>query len=1511
MLRLQLLLFAVLLTWQSAHGQEIILQENFGSVAFDGNPSDYPDYTSDAQFSGDDSHVFVVANSSGYAGASGGAAVRMGSWNGIENTVFVLQANTTGFISIRLSFGITHNSDGWGPCTLTNNFTGIEYSTDSAAWVEIDKAALEGESSWPCADENTWSFVRLSQVLPSSSTLYIRFTHTQPDIHPYALDDITLTAYPVDETPPTAPANLFSEQVGFSSFTLSWNASEDDNGIQYYEVLKNGNTLMFSRDTITEVRYQEPGGLASYSVIAHDVAENISGSSASIQVQLEQMPADYRYSWEREQARILPSGDMEWKPEPFVYKEGASVRYIDYENGDDASDGMSRSTPWKHHPWDDNATGLAAQEKGIHTYVFKRGVIYRGQLSAEDSGSPLDPVRITSDPSWGLGEACFFGSERISGTWKRASTIEAPGIPEPEKVWYIDIALPETKMVCEVDGDRFRQLHVARSPNYRFTEDDPLRTWYKMTGKQVLSGDLWLTDNKNLVQDDPAYYRGATIFSQEDAIVMCTVWKQDVLEWDPDHNRIRVDDANFGGVGSHYFIENTPFLLDTVNEFYYDKSARRLFVRLQGERDPNTTVIEAANRTQLIRIDNRHNIGISGITFGITTEHSVRYSNTDAKSVIRMSGICSNIRIQNNRFLYVNGGVSMNNTGSSAVNSQGITVSDNDFLETGDHAIIFAASGDAYMDDINILRNNIFKNGFRHQGRWYGSIPAIYGQMNYGEVAGNIVNYSFGNGIDMFWGKGSGSDAHVPFVRGFIHQNKAANTLIGTNDYGGIESWQGGPTFCYNNYSHNAMGYKHYLKQSIGYAYYFDGSFKHIVFNNIASGVAHNRNSASVMQVLGFYNMYVHNTGYNTKTFFNAWKGDLALNGHNVYLANVAEDIHTFFRHEIAPGYIPFDAYGHNFASGMDFNGSLENLGNQLDLEQFRTKLEGYNAELSSTGVNATQELVPNAGAFDFRLLPDGGAGEKGVKFFTAFPLSKVVGEWNFYLHPADPGLVRGDNFYMTEDFSDRITYKDIPKNHLAAVNVTAESYIMGDLEDWTHGALQFDGASVYCVLDQVASNSVKSNNVDMDLNSFIVETYVKTAEGHTNGALVTKYNGNAGYALAIDGSGKVVMTLYENGTPIIRQHSAVAVSDTAWHHILAEVDRNGGISIFIDGVKSPGEVSGTMPATDVSLANTADLLVGRTIQGAFFHGAIDFLRISRGALYEARTTADEIYKWQTSGPFLFDMRGNAPEGSRDAGALESITSCDLSVSVQQLDFDATASEQQLIVTAADGFFLRTLSGSFFSVEVHEDTLLVAVDENETLDTRNGSFEVAGCNTSIRVSIAQEAGPCVFMIGADTLRIGHHAQLLASVVSSNHTLEVAADVAFVTPWLSDGADTVYIDVAANVSVAPRTATVSVVHCDGTHQITVEQDGAPDHVVDFTAGGLEMYPNPVTDHHIYIRLPEERSRARYAITDLSGKVLQQGILYQQLEVLELLVDPGACLMRISIADRVFRGTLVVI
>jgi hypothetical protein len=82
------------------------------------------------------------------------------------------------------------------------------------------------------------------------------------------------------------------------------------------------------------------------------------------------------FSWQEAYAKVLPPGDLEWTPKSFRLDQGASLRYIDFDAGKDESDGTTIQAPWKHHPWDSQATGKAKACRGIHTYVFQGALIW-------------------------------------------------------------------------------------------------------------------------------------------------------------------------------------------------------------------------------------------------------------------------------------------------------------------------------------------------------------------------------------------------------------------------------------------------------------------------------------------------------------------------------------------------------------------------------------------------------------------------------------------------------------------------------------------------------------------------------------------------------------------------------------------------------------------------------------------------------------------------------------------------------------------------------------------------------------------------------------------------------------------------------------------------------------------------------------------------------------------------------------------------------------------------------
>jgi hypothetical protein len=827
-----------------------------------------------------------------------------------------------------------------------------------------------------------------------------------------------------------------------------------------------------------------------------------------------------------------------------------------------------------------------------------------------------------------------------------------------------------------------------------------------------------------------------------------------------------------------------------------------------------------------------------------------------------------------------------------------------------DLAMVFAGNSNVYLENINILRNRIYDNGGRQRGRWYSSIPAIWGQLISGEIAGNIIDFSWGNGVNMFWGKGGSGDRHVPFIRGLYHHNKASNTLLGTNDYGGIESWQGGPVFCFNNISHNASGYKHYNNSSIGEAFYFDGSFKHIIFNNIASGVSTERNNTAFMQVLGYYNMYIHNTGYNIDNLFSSGSNNLRSNGHNAYLSNIGDNVNNYFRHSIYEDYVPFEAYAYNVSAGNELKGSIIEKSSQFDLDGFRAQLENYKTRKTQTGYNAAAPVLEDPGSFDFRPRLDGEAIDRGVKFFTPFPLSSVVGEWNFCRHPADSTLIMAENFYMTSEFNDRITYHEIPKNHLTIHSLNDSSFREGILEDWIQGALYFDGSSTYCSLSHSTASANTCNNVDMTDNSFIIEAYIKTTAGHTDGILVSKTDGTNGYELGLNNSGNVAMKVIHGGS-IADLTGSLSVNEGNWHHILAEVDRNGAIRLFIDGEEDQGILTGALPDPGTSISNNSDLLIGKNADDQFFNGSIEFLRISKATLADARTTIDELYTWMTEGPFFYDFAGNEPNGKRDAGAIEAgVKNCQLSVSKTLLEFDENSSTAEITILADDGFSLYDVTGEFFTTQLDGNTLSITVDANENFAEREGEVIVYGCNESSRITIQQNGSPCKIDIMIDTIWFDHQESSRKIKVDANAPLTAKRNASFFMVSVIASGDSLEVSVRDNTMGTERVGEITLSACDKTLKIPVIQQGDPNSILEMLPEGMEIYPNPVDDNILYITIPEDIVESEVIISDLRGKQVLNQILNSGHQSLELELGAGIYMIQIKSRDLDVRRKLMI-
>jgi len=400
---------------------------------------------------------------------------------------------------------------------------------------------------------------------------------------------------------------------------------------------------------------------------------------------------------------------------------------------------------------------------------------------------------------------------------------------------------------------------------------------------------------------------------------------------------------------------------------------------------------------------------------------------------------------------------------------------------------------------------------------------------------------------------------------------------------------------------------------------------------------------------------------------------------------------------------------------------------------------------------------------------------DQGVKFFAPFPLSAVVGEWHFQKHKADSSILKGENFYFSSDFTNRETYKNIPKNNLKGFGLTAESFVKGALEDFADAALVFDGVQTYC---RALSSNLVCNNVDMVTNNSILEVYFKTNPGITQGTLLSKFGATGyGYQLSIAADGNILFDLMNNGASIFGISGSKAINDGNWHHVLVETNRQTKTcNIYIDGVIASGTITGTMPPS-ANISNAYEIFIGKNSNGNFFAGTIDFIRISKGTLTDAKTTIDELYKWQFNGPFLRDFAGNSPIGKRDAGALERGEKlCQISTSTNLLEFGLEGGSKTFTVNAEQGFSIAKKLDISTSTRKNDTYFQYAIDGNSVTVTAPATTDVAkrtaevwilGCNNTQKVQITQQVSTRIGALNETSITV------MPNLVSQHQTLTIS------------------------------------------------------------------------------------------------------------------------------------------
>lgn len=676
------------------------------------------------------------------------------------------------------------------------------------------------------------------------------------------------------------------------------------------------------------------------------------------------MGINYMYKNMREKIITVIVTILLWNVTAAVLADPLVNYYIDYEGGNDNNSGI-KDSPWKHHPWDPEAAGVAKAHTGISNYYFKKGVIYRGSLSVKESGTTDSPIVLGVDSDWGEGKAMVFGSERIIGGWKRCSEGDCPEIliEERDKVWYADTAfdyLYIPMMLYEIRDGQVIKLNIARSPNWTIpipekpqddALDDPKTVWWEFTGyafqskltldsvagfnvgdqvykieysgsqrgvikifeigadyiniaaeqtakedfsvgSQITNGSVTHTvnvvkrlltrykDNVNLVQSDPNFWKDGIVWYEDYCF-----WPRAarIQSYEPANNEIKfycVRDQYINKKFYRYFIEGLPQLLDAENEWCYIRAKEsphrgRIYLRLEGDRDPNTTIIEKAKYHTFLNIEEKSNIIVEGLDikffnareFYADPDDYPNYSyypyypklanidetrlrdGTRARAaeyfspVIRITRNSSNISVVNCGIEYANVGIAIFPDGKNKL-IENIKINHNRIAHMESNAVVTLLGENfgeiqwiwdwwpikqgkpfsvlnSRIRYIQIKNNQIEDIGLRAQSWNPNGAIGLYDIEN-SEVADNTIDYTAVPGIDInspgdYWrekGYTGGSDKmDFPLQRNLIHHNQVSRGCLMTEDMGGMELWHAGTNYIYSNISGNHVGSRYPYKR--------------------------------------------------------------------------------------------------------------------------------------------------------------------------------------------------------------------------------------------------------------------------------------------------------------------------------------------------------------------------------------------------------------------------------------------------------------------------------------------------------------------------------------------------------------------------------------------------------------------------------------------------------------------------------------------------------------------------
>lgn len=284
--------------------------------------------------------------------------------------------------------------------------------------------------------------------------------------------------------------------------------------------------------------------------------------------------------------------------------EATVTYFVDFDGGSDAADGLSPLTAWKHHPWDDNATGVPGSTTlapGTEV-ILKGGVHYRGLLEVHSSGNAANPIVLDGNTrgTFGEGLAIVDGSELLTG-WN----VAGDGLywttlpPQAVDVFRCNLYAGEHMLVLS-------QGPTDPSDPYHFDDLEEMRA---IPPSQVTSTSVTDPAVFSTLPDD--FWVGAHI----------AIWAKpnfiyfpEIESYDPATGRITFDSVDpYLDRDTKYAILNSAAFLDQPGEYLIDKTNSTVLFHPRTLDDLDR--VTASVRTHGLDVLGRDHITVRGVRF--------------------------------------------------------------------------------------------------------------------------------------------------------------------------------------------------------------------------------------------------------------------------------------------------------------------------------------------------------------------------------------------------------------------------------------------------------------------------------------------------------------------------------------------------------------------------------------------------------------------------------------------------------------------------------------------------------------------------------------------------------------------------------------------------------------------------------------------------------------------------------------------------------------------------------